>query len=63
MRDAIQVLSIKLGVVALVLGCLHLVNVAVFSRMRRNALRRKGEAGRPFAPIDRNTGSATVTGS
>ncbi len=37
-RSAIEVLSEKLGLVMLVLGGVHLLNVWVFNRMRRNRL-------------------------
>jgi hypothetical protein len=38
-QASIEGLSIKLGSVLLVLGVLHLANVFVFTRMRRNAAR------------------------
>jgi hypothetical protein len=37
-RTSIEVLSTKLGYVLLILGFMHLLNVFVFNRMRRNAI-------------------------
>ncbi|HWE88277.1 MAG TPA: hypothetical protein VG317_02285 [Pseudonocardiaceae bacterium] len=37
-RDVLQVLSVKMGTVLLVVGGLHLVNLLIFSRVRRNGL-------------------------
>jgi hypothetical protein len=37
-RGSIEALSHKVGVVLLVLGLMHLLNVFVFNRMRRNAI-------------------------
>ncbi|MEA2561107.1 MAG: hypothetical protein QOH06_2611 [Acidobacteriota bacterium] len=36
-RYSIEALSLKLGAVLLVLGCMHFLNLLVFSRMRRQA--------------------------
>lgn len=36
-RYSIEALSLKLGAVLLVLGCMHFINLLVFSRMRRQA--------------------------
>ena len=36
-RFSIEALSMKLGAVLLVLGCMHFLNLLVFSRMRRQA--------------------------
>lgn len=36
-RFSIEALSVKLGAVLLVLGCMHFLNLLVFSRMRRQA--------------------------
>lgn len=38
LQEAIEFVSTKIGLVLLVLGTLHMFNVAVFSRMRRRAL-------------------------
>jgi hypothetical protein len=38
LRDVMQMLATKLGAVLLVIGALHLINLAVFSRIRRNVL-------------------------
>src|SRR6266568_7626795 len=38
LRDMVQMLASKLGAVLLVIGALHLINLAVFSRIRRNVL-------------------------
>ena len=37
-REVIEQLSWKVGIVLLVLGVMHLINVYIFSRMRRRAL-------------------------
>jgi hypothetical protein len=41
--ETIETLSTKVGLVLLVLGAMHLFNVYVFSRMRRNALAEAAE--------------------
>jgi hypothetical protein len=48
-RDMVQMLSIKLGTVLLVIGALHLINLLIFSRMRRNVLLQESlrQASRP----------------
>lgn len=38
LRDLLQMLSIKVGTVLLVIGALHLTNLLIFSRIRRNVL-------------------------
>jgi len=38
LRDVVQMLATKLGTVLLVIGALHLINLAIFSRIRRNVL-------------------------
>jgi hypothetical protein len=52
-RDLLQMLSVKLGTVLLVVGALHLVNLVIFSRIRRNTvlLNSMRPATRP-APTD-----------
>lgn len=47
-RSSIEVLSTKLGYVLLILGFMHLLNVFVFNRMRRNAI--LDNAPPPVAP-------------
>jgi hypothetical protein len=37
-RDVLTVLSVKFGAELLVVGALHLINLWIFSRIRRNAL-------------------------
>ena len=37
-QEAIEYLSTKLGIVALVLGVMHFLNILVFSKMRKRAL-------------------------
>lgn len=37
-RDVLSVLSVKIGAELLVIGALHLINLWIFSRIRRNAL-------------------------
>lgn len=39
MQTAIELLSTKIGLVLLVLGAMHFMNMIVFSRLRRRALR------------------------
>jgi hypothetical protein len=53
--DVFQVLSVKLGTVALVLGTLHLINVLVF-----NAIRRRHLAGQD--PLPRKAPAPPVPG-
>jgi hypothetical protein len=38
LRDVLGMLSTKLGTVLLVVGALHLLNLVIFSRIRRNVL-------------------------
>jgi hypothetical protein len=40
-RTSIEALSVKIGLVLLVLGLMHFFNLLVFSRMRSNARRRE----------------------
>src|SRR5438067_5591724 len=47
-RDAIELVSDKIGVVLLVLGCMHFLNVYIFSRMRKR--NRPERTGSPFPP-------------
>jgi hypothetical protein len=49
LRDLLQMLSIKLGTVLLVIGALHLINMVIFSRIRRNVLLQESlrQASRP----------------
>jgi hypothetical protein len=42
MQTAIELLSTKVGLVLLVLGAMHFMNMVVFSRLRRRALREFG---------------------
>lgn len=48
-REVFQMLSVKLGTVLLVVGALHLINLLIFSRIRRNMLFQQSlrEANRP----------------
>ena len=50
-REVLQFLSVKLGTLLLVVGALHLVNLVVFSRIRRTAIMQRtlAEAGRPVS--------------
>jgi len=48
LRQAIEVVSDKLGLVLLVLGAMHFFNLFVFSRVRRRA--QEGSAPPPFPP-------------
>jgi len=52
-RDVMGMLATKLGTVLLVVGALHLVNLLIFSRIRRNALLQESfrQATRP-TPTD-----------
>src|SRR5689334_20072806 len=51
MQTAIELLSGKIGVVLLVLGAMHFMNLFVFSRMRRRGLREFGPP--PVSPQGR----------
>lgn len=44
-REVFEALSRKMGIVLLVLGCMHFFNLLVFTKMRRRALQ-----GTPVAP-------------
>ena len=48
-REAIEMLSDKLGWVLLILGCMHFLNLFVFSRVRSRA-QGQGRARPPVAP-------------
>ena len=47
-REGIEALSVKVGMVMLVLGAMHFFNLFIFSRMRRRATRHSGTP--PVAP-------------
>jgi len=47
-QEGIEALSVKVGMVLLVLGAMHFFNLLIFSRMRRRASRRNGPP--PVAP-------------
>ena len=40
-RDLIEILSLKLGAIILILGCMHFMNMFIFFRLRRRALDEK----------------------
>jgi len=42
-KAAIELLSTKIGVVVLVLGCMHFLNLGVFAKVRGQQLRRQEE--------------------
>jgi hypothetical protein len=46
LREAIEYLSWKIGIVAVVLGCMHFLNLFVFSGMRKRAAERAEQAKR-----------------
>jgi hypothetical protein len=43
-REVVELLSRKLGLILLILGSLHLFNIFVFGRVRRSALRSRNAA-------------------
>src|SRR5262245_48132657 len=47
-REGIEALSVKVGIVMIVLGAMHLFNLLIFSRMRRRATMRN--APPPVSP-------------
>lgn len=49
-REAIELLSVKVGIVLLVLGAMHFLNILVFSRYRRNALEAATPVPAPARP-------------
>jgi hypothetical protein len=49
-RQALGVLSVKLGQELLVLGCLHLASLVVFARLRRRQRPPAGQSGQPGQP-------------
>ncbi|GDY28474.1 hypothetical protein [Gandjariella thermophila] len=46
-RGVFETLSLKLGIVLLVIGALHMVNLWIFARIRHNALLRTQLTGSP----------------
>ena len=48
-REVVEVLSVKLGLVLLMLGVVHLINVYVFTRIRRRT-RLEAAGGAPVPP-------------
>ncbi len=40
-RDVIEILSLKIGAIILILGCMHFMNMFIFFRLRRRALDEK----------------------
>jgi hypothetical protein len=59
-RQAVQLLSVKIGEMLLVIGALHFANLALFTRLRRRAQQPSAPAGRaqqqPLAPAGRGQG-------
>ncbi len=55
-RDAIQLLSVKLGEALLIIGVLHLVNVFALTRIGRRAQRAPLATWRPAGPRDGSDG-------
>lgn len=49
-REAIELLSVKVGIVLLVLGAMHFMNILVFSRYRRNAMETATPVPTPTRP-------------
>ena len=47
LKEAVEMLSTKIGWVLLILGAMHFFNLAVFTMMRKRALREK----HPFPPL------------
>ena len=37
-RDVVEVLSLKLGAIILILGCMHFMNMFIFFRLRKRAI-------------------------
>ena len=52
-QQAIEALSWKIGLVLLVLGGMHFMNMFVFSRIRKRSNQAKGRGPRGAAPLDR----------
>ncbi|GDY20155.1 hypothetical protein LBMAG56_15000 [Verrucomicrobiota bacterium] len=51
MQEALESLSTKIGVVMLVLGIMHFLNLAIFTNCRRRALRTRAPTGQPLPPL------------
>jgi hypothetical protein len=49
MREVVELLSRKLGLILLILGLLHLFNIFVFGRVRRSALKSRSAAANAAA--------------
>ena len=48
LRESIELVSTKIGVVLLVLGCMHFFNLFVFSKLRKRALETPTPPPRPL---------------
>ena len=51
LQEALESLSTKIGVVMLVLGVMHFLNLAIFTNCRRRALGMKAPTGQPLPPL------------
>lgn len=56
MREVVELLSRKLGLILLILGLLHLFNIFVFGRVRRSALKSRGAAANAAQNVAPNAG-------
>ena|ERR1041384_801127 len=50
-QEALESLSTKMGLVLLVLGAMHFLNLAVFTTCRRRAIGARGPAAAPAPPV------------
>ena len=59
-REAIELLSSKIGTVFLILGCMHFFNLALFSSFRRRSLDRLANAAPPVPPTSLREPAGTL---
>jgi len=57
-RAAVEVLSLKLGAIILILGCMHFMNMFIFFRLRKRALLDRNNN----APYDYRTDPENISG-
>ena len=50
-RELIEILSIKIGAIVLILGCMHFLNMFIFFRLRKRALADKAINGQVSCPV------------
>lgn len=59
-REVIEVLSIKLGAIILILGCMHFLNMFIFFRLRKRAIADKHTGHYDYRNDPENLGNYRV---